>query len=78
MGKIESLLTLREQQVMELVAQGLTNKEIRNKLFIAKGTLDKHLAHIYNKYKVRSANNTDAGTLRLKLVLKHFELEGLL
>ena len=78
MGKIESLLTLREQQVMELVAEGLTNNEICEKLFIARGTLDKHLAHIYSKYKVRTGNTTDIGIIRLRLVLKHFELEGLL
>ena len=75
--KVERL-TLREQEVMKLVAEGLTNNEICEKLFIARATVDTHLAHIYSKYKVRTRNTTDPSILRLRLVLKHFELEGLL
>lgn len=75
--KVERL-TLREQEVMQLVAEGLTNDEICEKLYIARATVDTHLAHIYSKYQVRTGNTTDASILRLRLVLRHFEMEGLL
>ena len=45
-------LTKREQEVMRLVAEGLTTKEISEKLFISKKTVDNHRANIMNKLGV--------------------------
>ncbi len=42
-------LTKREQEIMRLVAEGLTTKEISEKLFISKKTVDNHRANIMNK-----------------------------
>ena len=42
-------LTPREQQVMELVEQGLKNKEIGTELGIRPGTVKIHLKHIFEK-----------------------------
>jgi len=42
-------LTPREQQVMELVEQGLKNKEIGRELGIRPGTVKIHLKHIFEK-----------------------------
>jgi DNA-binding NarL/FixJ family response regulator len=42
-------LTPREQQVMELVEQGLKNKEIARELGIQPGTVKIHLKHIFEK-----------------------------
>src|SRR5438876_2963081 len=42
-------LTRREHEVAELVAQGLTNKQIAGKLFIAERTAEYHVEQIRNK-----------------------------
>ena len=48
-----SELTAREQQVLELVEQGLKNKEIAGELGIRPGTVKIHLKHIFEKTGVR-------------------------
>jgi two-component system nitrate/nitrite response regulator NarL len=48
-----SELTAREQQVLELVEQGLKNKEIALDLGIRPGTVKIHLKHIFEKTGVR-------------------------
>jgi DNA-binding CsgD family transcriptional regulator len=47
-------LTERELDVLGLVAQGLTNRQISRLLFIAPATVRTHLEHIYDKLGVRS------------------------
>jgi two-component system, NarL family, nitrate/nitrite response regulator NarL len=46
-------LTPREQQVLELVEQGLRNKDIARELGIRPGTVKIHLKHIFEKTGVR-------------------------
>lgn len=46
-------LTPREQQVLELVEQGLKNKEVARELGIRPGTVKIHLKHIFEKTGVR-------------------------
>lgn len=55
-----AILTPRELEIIRLVSEGLRNKEISRRLFIAEGTVKLHLHNIYEKLGVRS---------RLKLVL---------
>lgn len=47
-------LTERELEVLQLVAQGLTNREIARELFIAPATVRTHLEHVFEKLGVRS------------------------
>jgi DNA-binding CsgD family transcriptional regulator len=47
-------LTERELDVLALVAQGLTNREISRRLFISSATVRTHLEHIYDKLGVHS------------------------
>jgi DNA-binding CsgD family transcriptional regulator len=47
-------LTEREVEVLALVAQGLTNRQISRRLFISPATVRTHLEHIYDKLGVRS------------------------
>lgn len=49
-----ALLSPRERDVLRLVASGMTNREIAACLFIAPGTVRKHLDNIYAKLGVRS------------------------
>jgi DNA-binding NarL/FixJ family response regulator len=47
-------LSPRETEVHELLAQGLTNEEIANLLYISLSTTKVHVKHIYEKLGVRS------------------------
>jgi DNA-binding NarL/FixJ family response regulator len=48
------VLTSREHEILELLAQGLTVRQISEKLFIAPLTVRKHLYHIYEKLHVNN------------------------
>ncbi len=45
-------LSERELEVLALIAEGLTNKEIGDRLFITTGTVKVHASHIYRKLGV--------------------------
>ena len=47
-------LSAREQEVCELLAEGRTNQEIANMLFISLSTTKVHVKHIFEKLGVRS------------------------
>lgn len=44
-----SILTTRERQVLQLIADGLTNREISFSLSIRESTVENHIHHIYTK-----------------------------
>jgi ATP/maltotriose-dependent transcriptional regulator MalT len=58
-------LTERELDVLSLVAQGLTNREISRQLFISPATVRTHLEHIYDKLGVRSRAGAVSAALHL-------------
>ena len=45
-------LTDRERQIMRLVSEGLSNKEIGRRLNITDGTIKQHLHHIFQKLEI--------------------------
>src|SRR5258705_11643506 len=47
-----TVLTDRERQIMALVSEGLSNKEIGRRLKIADGTIKVHLHHVYQKLEI--------------------------
>jgi predicted ATPase/DNA-binding CsgD family transcriptional regulator len=47
-------LTAREQEIAILVADGLTNRQVAEKLFISRRTVDAHLEHIFGKLRITS------------------------
>jgi len=51
-------LTSREKEVLELMAAGLSNRQIADELIVALGTVKSHLHHIYGKLGVN--NRTEA------------------
>jgi DNA-binding NarL/FixJ family response regulator len=46
-------LTERERGVFELIAQGLSNAEIADRLFLTEGTVKTHVSHVFEKIEVR-------------------------
>jgi len=53
-------LTLRERQVARLIAEGLNNRQISERLVISKRTADAHVEHILNKLGFRSRTQVAA------------------
>jgi DNA-binding NarL/FixJ family response regulator/tetratricopeptide (TPR) repeat protein len=47
-------LTVRERQVADLVGQGLTNREVAERLQVSQKTVETHVARIFSKFDVRS------------------------
>ncbi len=45
-------LTSREKEVLELIAEGLINREIAKKLYISEKTVKNHVSNIFKKLKV--------------------------
>lgn len=45
----KTLFTERELQIMELISEGLSNKEISNRLFISEGTVKNYISSILSK-----------------------------
>jgi predicted ATPase/DNA-binding CsgD family transcriptional regulator len=63
-GVSDSPLTDREREVVELVADGLANGEIAERLFISKRTVEAHLNHIRQKVPFESRQHLMLWVLR--------------
>jgi ATP/maltotriose-dependent transcriptional regulator MalT len=60
------LLTRREREVLELVSQGLSNKQIAHNLWIAESTVKLHVHHVLEKLGVKS--RTEAAAVSAELL----------
>ena len=57
-NKIQSsLLSIREHEILELVAKGMSNREIANFLNLSRYTVECHIKYIYRKLAVSSRIN---------------------
>lgn len=63
--KVLDELTSREQEILELLAQGLSNKLIAAKLYLSVRTVEGHLANIYVHLGVHS--RTEAMLMAMKI-----------
>ncbi|MCF6295316.1 MAG: response regulator transcription factor [Flavobacteriaceae bacterium] len=61
-------LTPREQEVLQLLVDGLDNDSIADKLFISVQTVRNHIRHIYNKLHVHTKSQAVVKALREGLV----------
>jgi LuxR family maltose regulon positive regulatory protein len=61
-------LTQRELEVLQLLAEGLSNKEIAGKLIVAPSTVKQHLKNIYGKLDVHSRTQAVARGRELELL----------
>ena len=51
-------LTPREREILHLIADGFSNQEIADRLYVGVSTVKKHINHIYDKLGVK--NRTQA------------------
>lgn len=69
----ENTLSFREREVVLLMAEGLSNKQIAYKLRISTKTVKTHVAHIMKKMKAK--NRTEAVVLAIKKGLIEIEMD---
>ena len=60
----EEVLTPREAELLSLLTEGLSNRELGQRLFISEATVKTHLAHIYSKLGVDSRAAAIATAIR--------------
>ncbi len=65
------VLSDREQEILDLVAQGLRNKEIASKLSIAEKTVKNHVSNILKALQVNSRTEAAMKAVRSRLVDKN-------
>ena len=51
------VLTKREKEVLQLIAEGLTNPQIAEKLFVSQSTIDSHRKSLMQKLQVKNITN---------------------
>ena len=61
-------LSAREMAVLQLIAQGCSNQEISNRLFISLHTVKTHASHINSKLGVERRTQAVARAQELKLI----------
>ncbi|MFU8795873.1 MAG: response regulator [Dehalococcoidia bacterium] len=66
--RTSELLSDRESEVLRLVALGMSNKDIAEKLFLSQRTIKAHLTNIFNKMNVASRSEAIVKGLQWGLV----------
>jgi LuxR family maltose regulon positive regulatory protein len=61
-------LSQRELEILELLAQGLSNREISERLFLAIPTIKGHNRNIYGKLQVKRRTEAVARARELRLL----------
>lgn len=61
-------LTLREQEILRLLAQGLSNPEIANQLHLSPGTVRNYVSEIFTKLGVSDRAQAAIGAVKLGLL----------
>ena len=69
-------LTDREQQVLKLIAFGLTNKEISDRLVISESTVQNHVHHIYEKLGISNQVQAANFAFQLRIILQTEMMEN--
>lgn len=61
-------ISAREMEVIELLAQGLSNKEIANELYVSQNTVKTHLSHIFSKLHAKRRTQAIQRARELNLI----------
>ena len=67
-------LTKREIEVLTLVIEGRSSKEVADMLYVSKRTVDFHLANIYEKLQVSNRVQAFRRAARLGLIPNEIEM----
>lgn len=67
-AKDESELSAREREVLQLVAEGATNREVAGKLYLSEHTINFHMRNILQKLHLRNRAQAVAYAVRTGLV----------
>lgn len=62
------VITRREKEVLELIAEGLTNGEIAEKLFISNTTVDTHRKNLLVKFQTKNTASLVKTAMQLHLI----------
>jgi two-component system NarL family response regulator len=68
MGAIADL-SPREREVLELMAEGLRNREIAERLFLSEATVKTHVRHLLDKLRLR--NRAEAAAFAARVTRSH-------
>jgi len=66
--ELEQELTMREIEVLQLIAEGMLNREIGQRLFLSEETVKSHVRHLLAKLQARSRAHAVAIGFRRGLV----------
>jgi DNA-binding NarL/FixJ family response regulator len=61
-------LSTREREVLSLLASGMSNREIAEKLVLSVRTVERHVANIYDKARINGRAQAAAFALRYHLI----------
>jgi len=64
----DAVISAREEEVLQLVADGLGTSEIAERLFISHKTVKNHLASIYEKLDARDRTQAVLTAVRMGIV----------
>lgn len=62
------VITRREKEVLELIADGMTNNEIAQKLFISSTTVDTHRKNLLTKFEAKNTASLIRIAAHLKII----------
>ena len=62
------VITRREKEILELIANGMTNNEIAQKLFISVSTVDTHRKNLLAKFDVRNIASLIKTAMQMQLI----------
>ena len=64
----EEMLTQRERQILQLLADGMSNADVAGKLFISQETVKSHVRHILAKLEADTRTHAVAIALRESII----------
>jgi two-component system, NarL family, response regulator DegU len=67
----ERVITRREEEVLQLIADGCSTPEVAAKLFISQKTVKNHLASIYQKLDARDRTQAVVQAVRMGIIHLH-------
>ena len=63
-------LTAREQQVLDLITEGFTNRQISSNLSISEATVENHIHHIFVKLGISNRAQAVAHAFQLRIFMQ--------